>query len=115
MPLAGGFTAVVHQSFGWLLLAAALFYAQSVLPAAWGTPIWIALLIAILGWAAVTFQRATERSARTAAISVGVIAVVLGYFGSGLGQSSETAIAWQRLRATDVEALPTLGRPVLME
>ena len=115
LPRAGAWTAVIQQSFGWLLLAAALFYAQSVLPAAWGTPLWVALLIAIFGWAVVTFWRATERSARTAALFVGATAAALGYFGSGLGQSTETAITWHPLRAADVAALSTLGRPALVE
>lgn len=115
LPRAGAWTTVIQQSFGWLLLAAALFYAQSVLPSAWGMPLWIVLLVAMLGWAVVTCWRATERSARTAAIFVGATAAALGYFGSGLSQSAETTIAWQPLRAADVAALPTLGRPALVE
>jgi thiol:disulfide interchange protein DsbD len=115
LPRAGAWTTVIQQSFGWLLLAAALFYAQSALPAAWGIPLWIALLVAVLGWAVVTFWRATEHSARTATLFVGVTAAVLGYFGSGLNQSAETAIAWQPLRGADVAALFTLGRPAMVE
>ncbi|WP_323028771.1 thioredoxin family protein [Castellaniella defragrans] len=115
LPRAGAWTTVIQHSFGWLLLAAALFYAQSVLPAAWGTPLWIALLVAVLGWVTITLWRATERSARTAALFVGATAAVLGYFGSGLGQSAETVIAWQPLRVADVAALSTLGRPALVE
>ncbi|CAM4223464.1 protein-disulfide reductase DsbD family protein [Bordetella muralis] len=115
LPRAGAWTKVIQQSFGWLLLAAALFYAQSLLPVAWGTPLWIALFATVLVWAAVTFWRTTARSARTAALLVGSIAAALGYFGSDLGQSAETAIAWQPLRATDVAALSTLGRPALVE
>ncbi|MGS1116537.1 protein-disulfide reductase DsbD family protein [Castellaniella sp. UC4442_H9] len=115
LPRAGAWTAVIQQSFGWLLLAAALFYAQSILPTAWGAPLWVALLVAMLGWVAVTAWRATERSARAAALFVGATAAALGYVGSGLGQSAETVIAWQPLRAADVSVLPTLGRPVLME
>ncbi|CAM5220136.1 Thiol:disulfide interchange protein DsbD [Castellaniella defragrans] len=115
LPRAGAWTMVIQQSFGWLLLAAALFYAQSVLPTPWRTPLWIALLATVLGWTVVTFWRVAERSARTAALFVGATAAVLGYFGSGLSQSAETAIAWQPLRATDVSSLSRLGRPALVE
>lgn len=115
LPRAGAWTTVVQQSFGWLLLAAALFYAQSVLPPAWGTPLWAALLAAMLGWVAVTAWRATEHSARAAALFAGATAVALGYVSSGAGQSAETVIAWQPLRAADVSMLPALGRPALVE
>jgi thiol:disulfide interchange protein DsbD len=115
LPRAGAWSVVIQQSFGWLLLAAALFYAQSVLPAAWGAPLWIALLLAVLVWVAVTLWRAAERSARTAALFVGATALAFGYMGSGIGQSPETTIAWQPLRAADVASLSTLGRPALVE
>ncbi len=115
LPRAGAWTAVIQQSFGWLLLAAALFYAQSVLPAAWGTPSWTILLAAVFAWAAVTFWRATERGARVAVLFVSATAAALGYFGSGLDQSADTTIAWQPLHAADVTALRTLGRPALVE
>lgn len=115
LPRAGAWTVVIQQSFGWLLLAAALFYAQSVVPTTWTTPLWVALLAAVFGWAAFTLWRATEHSARTAALLVGATAAALGYLGSGLGQSVETTIAWQPLHAADVVNLSTLGRPALVE
>lgn len=115
LPRAGAWTEVIQQSFGWLLLAAALFYAQSVLPAAWRTPLWIILFAAVLTWAAITLWRATKRSARAAALLVGATAVAFAYLGSGLGQSAKTTINWQPLRAADVVMLPTLGRPALVE
>jgi thiol:disulfide interchange protein DsbD len=115
LPRTGAWSEVIQQSFGWLLLAAALFYAQSVLPAAWGTPLWAALFVAVLTWMAVALWRATDRGARTAALLVGATAIAFAYLGSGLGQSVETTIAWQPLRAANVVTLPTLGRPALVE
>ncbi|HEY9573418.1 MAG TPA: thioredoxin family protein, partial [Pusillimonas sp.] len=115
LPRAGAWSEVIQQSFGWLLLAAALFYAQSVLPATWGSSLWVALLVAVLTWVVVALWRATERGARMAALLVGATAISFAYLGSGVGQSAETTIAWQPLRAADVATLPTLGRPALVE
>ncbi|TAL79517.1 MAG: thiol:disulfide interchange protein [Burkholderiaceae bacterium] len=115
LPRAGAWSKIIQQSFGWLLLAAALFYAQSVLPAAWRTPLWVALFVAVLTWVAVTLWHAAEHSTRTAALLVGATAITFAYLGSGLGQSADTTIVWQPLRAADVATLPTLGRPALVE
>lgn len=115
LPRASGWTRVIQQSFGWLLLAAAVFYAQSVLPPAVTTPLWLALLVAVLGWMVATLWRATERSARAAALIVGATAVASGYFGSGLSRSAATTVAWQSVHAADVTTLGALGRPALVE
>src|SRR3546814_16261216 len=111
LPRAGAWSEVIQQSFGCLLRAAARFYAQSVLPATWGSSLWVALLVAVLTWVVVALWRATERGARMAALLVGATAISFAYLGSGLGQSAETTIAWQPIRAAADATLPPPAPP----
>lgn len=116
LPRAGAWSRVIQQSFGWLLLAAALFYAQSVLPDSWVAPLWIALFVAALGWSAFEFLRAAgNRAVRVAALSAGAITLALGYLGAGPDLLGRDTVAWQPLRAAGVAALPKLGRPAMVE
>ncbi|HEX7388084.1 MAG TPA: cytochrome c biogenesis protein CcdA [Castellaniella sp.] len=115
LPRAGAWTEVIRQSFGWLLLAAALFYLQSAIPASWVAPLWAALFAGVLAWAAYRFWRAVDRGSRAVALFVSVIALASAYAGAGPEKSPGHMIAWQPLRAADVSALPTLGRPAIVE
>lgn len=114
LPRAGAWSEVLRQSFGWLLLAAALFYAQSVVPDSWVVPLWILLFVCVLIWAGARLWRATDRGARGVALFVAATAVALAYLGADLGNSPNNAIAWRPLRAADVATLPALGRPSLV-
>lgn len=116
LPRAGAWSRVVQHSFGWMLLAAALFYAQSLLPRAWADPLWAGLGIAVLSWCAWRFWRAAgDRAARAAALVIAAVTLALAYAGVDPGRTGAARVAWQPLRAADVAALPALGRPALIE
>lgn len=115
LPRAGAWSDVVRRSFGWVLLGAALFFAQSVLPAAAGPFLWFAFLAGLLVWTAHAFWRAQDRAARRAVAIFGVIACGLVYAGVSPGSSAAHVVAWQRLEAADATKLSALGRPALVE
>lgn len=111
LPRAGAWTEVIRQSFGWLLLAMALFFVQSVLPAAWAWPLWTGLLAGVLLWAMHHFWRAREHASRGVAVVVAAGALALAASAATPGRG----IAWQPLHAADAATLPALGRPALVE
>lgn len=114
LPRAGAWSDVVRQSFGWILVGAAIFFMQSVLPSAWETPLWIAFGAAMLAWVVAVFMRSRDPASRWAVVLIGTLAAALAYAGTTPGTPGQT-IAWQRLRAGDVAALPMLGRPAIVE
>lgn len=113
LPRAGAWSDVIRKSFGWILLGAAIFFALSLAPSAWGTPLWSLFCAGLLTWLAVTFVRSQEPAARRAVTFLGIITAVSVYVGTGIG--SPQAIAWRRLHAGDVVTLPKLGRPAIVE
>ncbi|WP_350357443.1 cytochrome c biogenesis protein CcdA [Paraburkholderia fungorum] len=115
LPRAGAWSDVIRQSFGWILLGAALFFAQSVLPAALVPFLWPAFFAALLIWSAYTFWQVQDRAARLAVAIVSGIAGVLIYAGAGFGSSVAHPVDWQRLGASDTAKLSGLGRPALVE
>ncbi|MDE2289932.1 MAG: thioredoxin family protein [Burkholderiales bacterium] len=115
LPRAGAWSDVVRQSFGWALAAAAIFFVQSILPAAWRAPLWIALGAGLVAWVIAIFVRSRDRASRRAVAIIGLAAAALAYAGTQPGSSAQQDIAWQRLRAGDIAALPALGRPAIVE
>jgi thiol:disulfide interchange protein DsbD len=111
LPHAGAWTESIRQSFGWLLLAMALFFLQSALPTAWTQPLWAALSAGVLLWAAYRFVRTPERASRAVAGFVGLAALALAVDAA----VPSRAIAWQPLRPDGVAALSALGRPAMVE
>ena len=84
MPRAGAWTEVVRCSFGWLLLAAALFFVQSLLPGWLGNALWLAWLAALALWVVFVAMRAHDRRSRWAAVFAALPALVLAYFSFGV-------------------------------
>lgn len=113
LPRAGAWSDLIRQSFGWVLLGAATFFMQSLAPTAWQTPLWSLFCAGFLVWMTAMFLRSQEPAARRAVTILGTIAAAMVYVGTGIG--SPQAIAWRRLRAGDVMALPALGRPAIVE
>ena len=113
LPRAGAWSAVVHRSFAWLLLAAALFFAQSLLPQRLGAPLWLALLVA-LAWSNMRLcSRAADRRARVVALLAMLPVLALAELGTGWFASG--SIPWVALRDGDVAQLEQLHRPLLIE
>ncbi|MBS2132247.1 thioredoxin family protein (plasmid) [Burkholderia thailandensis] len=113
LPRAGAWSEVVRQSFSWILLGAAIFFIRSIVPPAWGTPLWIAFGVGMLTWALAVFARSKDAGSHRAVAIISVMAVALVYV--GIGPSRAQAIPWQRLRDGDVAMLPALGRPAIVE
>ncbi len=113
LPRAGAWSAAVHRSFAWLLLAAALFFAQSVLPAWAGTPLWLALLVA-LAWSVLRlWRRGADR--RTRAVALLAVLPVLALADLGTGFLDPGSVPWIALRGADAAQLARLHRPALVE
>ena len=113
LPRAGAWSEVVRQSFSWILLGAAIFFVRSVVPAAWGPPLWIAFGVGMLTWVVAVFARSKDAGSHRAVAVIGVMAVALLSVGIGLPRAQ--TIPWQRLRDSDVAMLPALGRPAIVE
>ncbi len=113
LPRAGAWSAALHHSFAWLLLAAALFFAQSLLPAWAGAPLWLALLGA-LAWSMVRlWRRGADR--RTRAVALLAVLPVLALADLGTGFLDPGSVHWVALRDREATQLTRLHRPALVE
>ena len=115
LPRAGAWTEVVRHSFGWLLLAAALFFVQSLLPGWLGNALWLAWFAALALWVGFIAMRARDRSTRWAAVLAALPALLLAYFGSGVWPVAGQGMPWQPPRADTVSQISALHRPTLVE
>ena len=115
LPRAGAWAEAVRRSFGWLLLGAALFFAQSLLPAFVDDALWVAFLAALVLWAVLTAVRAADRRTRWAAALAALPALALAWLGSGVLPAAGQGVPWQPLRPRDVARIGALHRPALVE
>lgn len=115
LPRASAWTEVVRHSFGWLLLAAAVFFVQSLLPEWLGNALWVAWVVALALWALLVALRARDRRSRWAAVLATLPALALAYFGSGIWPVAGQRMPWQPLRASAVSQIAALHRPALVE
>lgn len=115
LPRAGAWAEVVRRSFGWLLLGAAAFFAQSLLPTAAAEALWFAFLVGLVLWATVTTVRAVDSRTRWAAVLASLPGLALVYLGAGFWPAAGQGIDWQPLTASGVTAIAMLHRPALVE
>ena len=115
LPRAGAWTEVVRHSFGWLLLAAALFFVQSLLSGWLGNALWLVWLAALALWVVFVAIRARDQRSRWAAVLAALPALLLAYFGSGVWPVAGQGLPWQPLRADAVSQISALHRPALVE
>src|SRR3546814_17514546 len=59
-PRSGAWTDIVRKSFGWILLGAALFFLQSLVPSPGLRPLWWALSLPFLGGCCFEFRGHTK-------------------------------------------------------
>ncbi|TAL76692.1 MAG: thiol:disulfide interchange protein [Burkholderiaceae bacterium] len=114
-PRSGAWTDIVRKSFGWILLGAALFFSQSLVPSPWILPLWLAFALALLGWCVIEFRRTHQIATRIAISLVGGVVAVAAVLGAGFVPVSANRLEWHTLAPADAGRLAALGRPVLLE
>ncbi|MHB1668513.1 protein-disulfide reductase DsbD family protein [Thiomonas sp.] len=115
LPRGGAWTDVVRQSFGWLLAGAAVFFAQSLVPAMLDKALWFSLVVGIMLWVFATSIRAADRASRWAAPLSSLPSLALVYLSAGIWPAPSQGIPWQPLKAAQITEIASLHRPALVE
>ncbi len=114
-PRSGAWTEIVRKSFGWILLGAALFFSQSLVPSSWILALWLVFALALLGWCVIEFRHTQQIATRIAISLVGGVVAAAAVLGAGLMPVSANRLEWHTLAPADAGRLMVLGRPVLLE
>ena len=116
LPRAGAWTVRIRQGLAFVLLAAAVFFAQSLVPAAAGRWLWLAWLAALVVWAGIGLLRSSGRTARLVGPVFAVVGVLFVYSGGLiLPTTASAALAWQPLSAKNWQQAQASARPMLIE
>mgnify|MGYP001048853681 CR=1 FL=1 len=115
LPRGGAWTDVVRQSFGWLLAGAAIFFAQSLVPAMLDKALWFSLVVGIMLWVFATSFRAADHASRWAAPLSSLPSLALVYLSAGIWPAPSQGIPWQPLKAAQITEIASLHRPALVE
>lgn len=115
LPRAGRWAEHVRQGLAFVLLAAAVFFAQSLLPtdiAHWIWLVWLALLIL---WSIHVAVRATGRAAQAVAAGFSIAGVAMVY-GGGLAMPAQAGpLDWRPLDSGVLQQARATGQPILIE
>ncbi len=115
LPVAGQWSERVRQALAFVLLAAAAFFAQSLLPATWGRWIWIAWAALVVLWACGAVLRSKAWSARAVAVGFALAGVAIVYAGGLATAPRAGALQWAALEPATLQQVTQAGRPVLVE
>jgi len=113
LPSAGAWSLRVRQGLAFVLLAAAVFFAGSLVDGAVARGLWIAWAGLFAAWA--VFAAVRDSGWRSRAV-VGVFVALFGGSALGLGTGAPTgAIGWRAYTADRSAAAVATGRPQLIE
>lgn len=115
LPRPGAWTVRVRQGLAFVLLAAAAFFAQSLVPQGAQRWLWVAWLVCLAGWAMVVLWRAVGTLPRAIAMAFALAGATFVYQGNLLSSGVVQPLDWQPLTAVSWKAAKASSRPVLVE
>jgi len=115
LPKPGAWTVRVRQGLAFVLLAAAVFFAQSLVPDAFSRWLWLAWLVLLLVWAGTGLLRSSGRVARAIGPAFALAGVAFIYTGGLVMPATPTAFAWQPLTTANWQQAQAAQRPILVE
>lgn len=115
LPAAGQWSERVRQALAFVLLAAAAFFVQSLIPADWGRWVWIAWAALLIAWAIFAALRSTAWSARAVATGFAIAGVAVVYAGGLVTPPQPAMLHWVDLRPGMLQQVEQMNRPALVE
>lgn len=115
MPRAGQWSLRVRQGLAFVLLAAAVFFAQSLVPAGFSRWLWLAWLLLLVFWAGFVLLRSSGRVARVIGPVFAVVGVAFIYSGGLILPTASAGLAWQPLTQANWQQAQAAARPMLVE
>lgn len=115
LPRGGEWTVRVVQALGFVLLAGAVFFAQSLVSPPWDRVLWWLWAAAVAIWGVVAWLRSNAWSARLVPTLVAVLAGLTVYAGAITPTSTAASLKWQPLLAGTLPTSMGNGRAVLVE
>ena len=115
LPKATAWSHRLRQALAFVLLAGAVFFAESLTGHAVGRWLWIGWSGLLLFWAASLWLRTNPASARALAVAVAVAGVSVVYAAGLMAPYRSGPLGWQAFSATRLEQARRAGHPVLVE
>ncbi len=115
LPRAGAWSVRLRETLAFLLLAGAVFFAQSLLPQPFGRWLWWAWLGLLLLWTGVAIMRSGGWPTRAVAVVAGAAGVVLVVAGGLAVAPAGGPLGWQPFSAARLAAARAGKRPALVE
>lgn len=115
LPKAGQWSERVRQALAFVLLAAAVFFAQSLLPADWDRWLWVAWAVMLVVWACTAVLRSKAWSARAVAGGFALAGVAAAYAGGLITAPQASALHWVALKPATLQQVAQARRPALIE
>lgn len=115
LPKAGPWSERVRQGLAFVLLAAAAFFAQSLVPADVGRWIWLGWLVLLALWTAYALVRSAGWTARAVTLGFTVAGVALVYAGGLATPAQAGPLDWRPLVPGALQQAQATGRPILIE
>lgn len=115
LPKAGPWSERVRQGLAFVLLAAAVFFVQALVPAAAGSWIWLGWLVLLGLWAAHALVTSAGWTARAVALGFAVAGAALIYGGGLTTPTGTGSLDWRPLVAGAWQQAQASGQPILVE
>lgn len=115
LPKSGEWSERLREGLAFLLLAGAVFFAQSLLPssfAPWLWRIWAGLVVV---WASIAVLRAHSLGPRIVALGLAAIFLAGAYAGGLTGTTNAAGLEWQQFSPARLAEARSTRHPVLVE
>lgn len=115
LPKSGQWSERVRQALAFVLLAAAAFFAQSLLPRNWDRWLWIVWAALLVAWGCGAVLRSKAWSARAVATGFAVAGVAVVYAGGLMAAPQPPALQWEPLKPATLQQVAQARHPALIE
>jgi len=115
LPRAGAWSVRLRQALAFVLLAGAVFFAQSLVPQPFGRWLWWVWLGLLLLWTGTAMVRSRGWSARAVATVAGAAGIALVVAGGLAVAPTGGSLGWQPFSVNRLAAARAEGRPALVE
>ncbi|MBW4035364.1 MAG: DUF255 domain-containing protein [Proteobacteria bacterium] len=115
LPRAGEWSHRLHQALAFVLLAGAVFFAQSLVSPDFGLWLWRIWAIGLLLWASTLVLRKTTWATRMVVIGFATVALSTSYAGGLLMPSHAGPLHWRPFAPWRLATARRTHRPVLLE
>jgi thiol:disulfide interchange protein DsbD len=113
LPRSGEWSARLKQALGFVLLAGAVFFAQSLLPDRWGAALWLGWALGLATWGSLALWKAASLAGQVIPVAGACLGAWLTY--AAITPSTAASLPWTPYTPVAAAAIAEDGRPALIE